>query len=332
MKKSLLALAVLGAFAGAASAQSSVTIYGSLDQSLAKANGGTAVNQGAPAGEAWTVQQSHQSRLGFLGNEDLGGGLSAQFQFEHRFAPDTGGQVGAVMWQGRSYVQLSSTTMGKVYLGRDYAPAFWPAVKSDPFGWDGVGQMGVDMYAGYLNSSGVRQNNNIGYKSPSFSGFTVQAATSLGEAVASREDGFNVEYGAGPIYAALGYERMTGGPVTSDGNSFFDLALHYDLGMVKPMFYYARAKTSNGLKGGVLSNTYWMLGATAPVGPGKLKVAYGRDSFEVPAASDHKRQKFGIGYEYFLSKRTDIYFDVGAAREDTLSNNNAYALGIRHDF
>ena len=45
MKKSLLALAVLGAFAGAASAQSSVTIYGSLDQALTKGNGGTAPNR-----------------------------------------------------------------------------------------------------------------------------------------------------------------------------------------------------------------------------------------------------------------------------------------------
>src|SRR5688500_4625327 len=129
MKKSLLALAVLGAFAGAASAQSSVTIYGSLDMALMKSNGGTAGNNGNPNGtnKAWTLNQSNGSRLGFRGNEDLGGGLSAQFQIEHRFNPDTGNQTSTPFWAGRSYVQLSSASMGRVYLGREYTPAFWPA-------------------------------------------------------------------------------------------------------------------------------------------------------------------------------------------------------------
>jgi predicted porin len=157
MKKSIVALAVLGAFAGAASAQSSVTIYGLLDMSVAKSNGGTAPNNGGPGNKAWTVQQSAGSRLGFRGNEDLGGGLSAQFQIEHRFNPDTGTLNNPnIFWQGRSYVQLTSAGTGSVYLGRDYSPAFWPAVKSDPFGWDGVGQIGTQSYAGYLTPDEVR--------------------------------------------------------------------------------------------------------------------------------------------------------------------------------
>src|SRR5687768_3851499 len=119
MKKSLLALAVLGAFAGAASAQSSVTIYGSVDMAVMKSNGGTAGNNGNPNGttKAWTLNQSNGSRLGFRGNEDLGGGLSAQFQIEHRFTPDDG-NAATPFWAGRSYVQLSSASAGRVYLGR----------------------------------------------------------------------------------------------------------------------------------------------------------------------------------------------------------------------
>src|SRR6185503_18517156 len=148
MKKSLLALAVLGAFAGAASAQSSVTIYGSLDLAVTKGNGGTAANNGANGtSEAWIMKQSASSRLGFRGNEDLGGGLSAQFQIEHRFTPDDGAAANP-FWAGRSYVQLTSAAAGSVYLGREYDPAFWPAVKSDPFGWDGVGQISSLQYAG----------------------------------------------------------------------------------------------------------------------------------------------------------------------------------------
>jgi len=219
MKKSLLALAVLGVFAGAASAQSSVTIYGSLDLAVTKGNGGTASNNGGNGtSKAWIEKQSNGSRLGFRGNEDIGGGLSAQFQIEHRFTPDDGVAANP-FWAGRSYVQLSSSTLGRVYLGREYTPAFWPEVKSDPFGNDGVAQFGAGLsWAGFLTPTnlggvssgltGARTSNTVGYKSPNWGGVTFQLATGLGEGVVARDDGFNVEYGGGPIYAAVGYEHL----------------------------------------------------------------------------------------------------------------------------
>jgi predicted porin len=331
MKKSLLALAVLGAFAGAASAQSSVTIYGSLDLAVTKGNGGTAANNGGNgASKAWIQKQSNGSRLGFRGNEDLGGGLSAQFQIEHRFTPDDGGAA-TPFWAGRSYVQLSSATAGRVYLGREYTPAFWPAVKSDPFGWDGVAQSGSTMWAGFLSpaliggaaSTGVRTSNTFGYKTPNFSGLTAQVAVALGEAVVGRDTGFNVEYGAGPIYAAMGYEKISQNAL--NGNSLLNFAFHYDLGMVKPMFYYARAKVANG----TATNKYFQLGALAPIGGGTLKAAYGRLD---PAGANNTASKIGLGYDYPLSKRTNVYADVGMGRQDTLSNNTTYALGVKHTF
>jgi len=330
MKKSLLALAVLGAFAGAASAQSSVTIYGSLDMSVAKSNGGTAPNPGAPGSKAWTVQQSNGSRLGFRGNEDLGGGLSAQFQIEHRFSPDTGaiGNPNS-FWQGRSFVQLTNASMGSVYLGRDYTPAFWPAVKSDPFGWDGVGQAGTGQYANYLTpdvtGSGVRASNTVGFKSASFGGLTVQGAVGLSETSGlGRNNGFNVEYAGGPLYAALGYEKVTKG--SNDGTGLINLALHYNLGFVKAIGYYARSKT--GLNG-VDSNKSYMLGATAPLGSGLVKAMYYRVD---PQGAGNNRSKVGLGYDYALSKRTGLYADVGYARADGLTNNTAYAFGVKHTF
>ena len=347
MKKSLLALAVLGAFAGAASAQSSVTIYGSLDLAVTKGNGGTAPDNGANGtSKAWIEKQSNGSRLGFRGNEDLGGGLSAQFQIEHRFTPDNGA-ANATFWQGRSYVQLSSASAGRIYLGRDYAPAFWPAVKSDPFGWDGVGQMGSDMWAGYLTNSGVRVPNTVGYKSPSLSGFTVQAAVGLGEGVTSRAQGFNAEYAAGPVYAAMGYEKLSKGPLATDGNSVVNFALHYDLGMVKPIAYYARGKTN----GGTQTHKYLMLGALAPIGGGTLKAAYGRltpdaanaaGNGDALGAGNGTQTKIGLGYDYPLSKRTNVYADLGTARKKgtvgnvaggtAFTNNNVYAVGVKHTF
>jgi predicted porin len=330
MKKSLLALAVLGAFAGAASAQSSVTIYGSIDLAIAKSNGGTSGNNAGQGGgdKAWRLQQSNSSRLGFRGNEDLGGGLSAQFQIEHRYTPDDGA-ANSVFWAGRSYVQLTSAAAGSVYLGREYTPAFWPAVKSDPFGWDGVGQMGSLQWGGYTApgnpNGGVRSSNSIGYKSPNLGGLTVQAAVGLSEATGvGRNNGFNVEYSGGPLYGAVGYESITDG--SNDGRGVLNAALHYDFGFVKAIGYVAKAKIGAG---GNTSSKVWQLGATAPIGPGKLKAAYINVN---PDGADNNTKKFAIGYDYPFSKRTNVYVDFGKTKTDLLTNNNTYAFGVKHTF
>lgn len=330
MKKSLLALAVLGAFAGTASAQSSVTIYGLLDLAITKGNGGTAPNVGANGtSEAWIMKQSTSSRLGFRGSEDLGGGLSAQFHIEHRFTPDDGAAANP-FWAGRSYVQLTSATAGSVYMGREYDPAYWPANKSDPFGGDGVGRMGTMQYAGYADTcsgDSSRTSNTVGYKSPNLGGLTAQGAVSLGEGAAGcgRQVGGNVEYGGGPIYAAVGFLKTSDG--ATDGNSLFNLALHYDLGMVKLIGYYARGKTNLGND----TNKFIQIGATSPIGGGKLKAAYGRLD---PQGNDNNISKFSIGYDYPLSKRTNVYADLGLGRSDVsgATNNNAYAFGLKHLF
>ena len=107
MKRSLLALAVLGAFAGAASAQSSVTLYGRVDLAAGKTFGSE--NHGIANGSG--------SRFGVRGVEDLGGGLSAIFNIETRFDADTGatqnmsvltagGATTNRFWSARSIVGL----------------------------------------------------------------------------------------------------------------------------------------------------------------------------------------------------------------------------------
>lgn len=366
MKKSLLALAVLGAFAGAASAQSSVTIYGVVDLAVQKSNGGNTYSPGVcevaaatatcgPLGtKAWKLQQSTASRLGFRGNEDLGGGLSAQFQIEHRFTPDDGA-AGSIFWGGRSYVQLTSAAAGSIYLGREYAPYFWLAAKSDPFGLDGVGQNTGYLYllSGAhetgMGNNGLptgnpagRHTNAVGYKTPNLGGLTANVAVGLGEGTlaAGRDTGFNVEYAAGPIYAGVGYGKKTGGNAANDGNTLVNFALHYDFGVAKLIGYYGRSKT--GVNSDA-TNKFFLIGATAPLGPGLLKASFGNLSAEpVGAAEEIKIKKFAVGYNYNLSKRTNLYADFSTARDDldfaitsngaASKNSSAYAFGVRHTF
>jgi predicted porin len=83
------------------------------------------------------------------------------------------------------------------------------------------------------------------------------------------------------------------------------------------------------------------LGLTAPVGPGKVKAVYYRvnradTTVGVGAAavtSKNDNSKFGLGYDYALSKRTGMYFDLGvASASDGRTKNNAYAFGVKHTF
>ncbi len=343
MKKSLLALAVLGAFAGAVSAQSSVTIYGVVDEGITKGNGGTATNNGGNGtSKAWQVKQARGSRLGFRGNEDLGGGLSAQFLIEHRFTPDNGAAA-ATFWDGGTYVQLTHAAAGSVYLGRWYTPAFWVALKTDPFGWDGVGQVGSKAWAGYLTGgSGVRTSNTVGYKTPNWGGFTVNLATGLGEGTTGRTDGVNAEFTSGPIYVGVGYEKVSGGPATTatsangDGASLINVGAAYNFGFIRPIVYFGQSKLGVGNS---KTNTFWEVALTAPAGPGNIKFAFGvldpESTVNIGAVlqtANQKQTKAAIGYDYFLSKRTRVYADYSAAKEDNRTNNSVFNLGVRHDF
>jgi len=143
MKKSLLALAAMGAFAGAAHAQSSVTVYGILDTGVVSTKadtfGGTAVTQSAVTGGG----VSSTSRLGFRGREDLGGGVAAEFVLESALlnastsaassaSPlfSTSGTSGA----RQAFVALSSKSLGTASIGYQYTFTHTTALQGDPFG------------------------------------------------------------------------------------------------------------------------------------------------------------------------------------------------------
>jgi len=355
MKKSLLALAVLGAFAGAASAQSSVTIYGKIDLGIAKANeaAGTAAAPlssslaGAPTTDKVTMQPGARNRVGFRGTEDLGGGLKGVFNLEHSLSADDGASLaGQPMWS-QAWLGLSGG-FGEVRLGRDYAPIFYPAVAADPFGYDTVGQAGA---AHTLAGLGVtRHNNQISYKTPSFAGVTAMVAFAPKEA-ATGENAFgaNLAYAAGPLSVGFGFQNagnqtalvvtpaVPGGAaaVTAAETSLYVLTAAYDLGFVRPMFLYAKGTADNAAGGEVADHSNIQIGATAPLGGGELKAVYAqleRDNNPVAGLVNTDVKKFGVGYHYPLSKRTKVYADLGTAKETGLERRTAFDVGVQHNF
>lgn len=100
MKKSLIALAILGGFSGMAAAQSSVTLFSIIDLGV-----GYVKNDAFSSRKSMITSGHSGNRLGLRGVEDLGGGLRAGFWIEGATTPDDG-TAGGQQWTRRSTVSL----------------------------------------------------------------------------------------------------------------------------------------------------------------------------------------------------------------------------------
>lgn len=308
MKKSLLALAVLGAFAGAASAQSSVTLYGKLDLGFAKA-AGSADKQ---------VADGSRSRVGFRGVEDLGGGLKALFQFEHRFNPDTGTVTDTAFWQGLSTVGLGGS-FGTVNLGRQYTAAFSLATDViDPFG----GYTVADLRGESLTKSvaRLRTDNSVRYDG-AFGGLKV--AADIAETPAGGVDrpySVAAQYAAGPFMVAASYDNPTGA-----NDNLATLGGSYTFGPAKVSLGIGRGDNNSNVR-----VKQALAGVTVSVGAaGQVLAGYAQQ--EVGTADATK--KVSLGYRHNLSKRTQLYTDVTRVN-DLLSKTEktGYDFGVIHTF
>lgn len=331
MKKSLLALAVLGAFAGVASAQTNVAIYGIADAGIVLERGGAAgsvskLGSGVASG----------SRIGFKGTEDLGGGLSANFVLENGFNIDTGALTGGLLFGRQAFVGLKGG-FGAVNLGRQYTPHYSLLVSADPFGNGLAGKTTNVM------TTVVRTDNLAKYSSPSMGGFTADVAYGFGEVAgntsASRTIGLNLKYAAGPVMVGLGYHNLNNAANTDDAKNTL-LAGTYDFRVAKAHLAYGVNKGT-----GTVDNTDLMVGVTVPFGASKLVASYIRKDDKSTLNQDARQ--WAVGYFYALSKRTDLYaayaditnkngatFRVGNATDTaaTASGDRAFNLGIRHTF
>ncbi len=204
---STLSLALLGA-AGAAHAQSSVTLYGLIDESFQWVHHANPANDNLYHLAAGNIQGS---RWGLKGTEDLGGGLKAIFQLENGFDPNNGrlGQGGRLFGR-QAYVGLTHDAYGTVTLGRQYDPLVdmvQPLTADNFFGSTFATPGDIDN-----NDNSSRTSNAIKYVSPVFSGFQVEGMYALGGVAGSTGSGQSwsgaATYGVGPFSVAAGYFRM----------------------------------------------------------------------------------------------------------------------------
>jgi len=330
MKKSLLALAVLGAFAGAASAQTSVTVYGVVDAGIVH-------DSGSAAGSATKLSSGIQSgsRLGFKGTEDLGGGLSAKFQLETGIAADTGNNnQGGRPWGRQTWVGLAGN-FGQVSLGRQYTPYFIALDSVDPFG---TGTTGDSQNLFVTGAS--RVDNALVYNTPSMNGFSGSLMYGFGEVVgnssANRNIGLSLAYANGPVGAVLAYHTAKNATDTNNTKVTF-LGGTYNFGPATGHLAVGINKDDAGL-----DSRDYLLGVTVPFGASSVMASYIRKDDR--SAANQDANQLAIGYTYALSKRTNFYttysrisnsngaaYTVGDATNG-YAGDKGLAVGIRHKF
>jgi predicted porin len=327
MKKSLLALAVLGAFAGVASAQSSVTLYGTLDLS-----GKYVKNDGSAKRYSLSQDGINSSQLGIKATEDLGGGLKAGFVLLSGINADTG-SANTQFWNRRATVSLMGN-FGEVRLGRDYTPTFWNDTIFDAFGTNGLGDSSHVLQMS--TASFVRANNSVGYFLPSGIGGVygqVMAAASEGAsgptangtpnvgANQGRYVGGRVGFAAGPFDVAVAYATQRMDAIASQpSQKTFNIGGSYDLSVVKLMGYFDQDKLS--YTGVDKKENRYSLSAVVPFGQSEIHAGYSASKLDFNGATS-KIDQFALGYVYNLSKRTALYSTVSA-----LKNKNATANSV----
>lgn len=325
MKKSLLALAVLGAFAGAASAQSSVTIYGSFDGGIRNLS-----NVNAAGDDRLTMGSNgtyNSNRIGFKGVEDLGGGLNAHFNLETGFNSGTGAfdTAANTLFNRTASVGIGGA-FGSVDLGRQYTVAFKTIGAYDPFNYKYTGIIPLATQGGL-----TRLNNDIQYTG-TFGAITARAEYALGEVAGSTGNGaakaIGATYDDGALTIGGAYtDRKT---VTGLNDDNWTAGAAYKFGAFRVSGGYARNETQVIGAADNDTNNAWV-GASFDITPAlALTAGYYQTKYESGSTETGKRKLAIIGATYALSKRTNFYADIDNARYsgNAAGNGPSQAAGV----
>jgi predicted porin len=345
MKKHVISLAVSMAFAAPAFAQSSVTLYGVIDEGFNYTN-----NVGGK--HIYELQSGYAqgSRWGLKGTEDLGGGLKALFQLENGFNVNNGalGQ-GGLMFGRQAYVGLQQDQYGTVTFGRQYDSVVdFLAPTTANGNW--AGYFFSHPFDNDNTDNSFRVNNTVKYTSPDFAGLQFGGTYSFSNATnfaANRQYGFGGQYANGGLLVAAAYLQASnpsttaGGAINNGGDAnfvasrlrIFGGGINYTFGPATAGFVYTNTDLKNPTKNlGYLNSTESILPTTGPLAGGALnrlryqnfevngkyqftpafflgaQYVYTLENYDATTGSvKPKIHSVGLMADYNLSKRTDVY-------------------------
>lgn len=332
LRPSRLALVCAAAFAAslggvAAQAQtaapaSSVTLNGLIDVSVGRTQApGRAAERGVDNGQMTT------SWIGVRGNEDLGGGLRAVFSLESFLRADTGkaGRFDAdALWARNAFVGVGGG-FGTVTLGRITTDLFVQTLLFNAFG-DSFGYSPSirHQFISGTTTGDTAWSDSIKYATPAFGPLrgAVQFAANDGDG--GRNWAASLGYGSGPVAASLAFQKVKKGIAVDDTTSW-QAAASWDMQPVK--FYGQFGKVDNDTTG----NSWKLidLGAAWSVTPtGKALLQFG----QLRPDQGARRDTFSLGYDHWMSKRTDLYLVGMRDKISGVGSGTSYSAGMRHRF
>ncbi|WP_066332435.1 porin [Azohydromonas lata] len=297
MNKSAFTAAVLAAGAGAASAQTGVSLFGLVDAYVESARiaGQPTVNRVSSGGSA-------ASRWGLRGGEDLGGGLSAHFVIENGFAPDTGAALqGGRLFGRQAWVGLASATAGEIRLGRQYAPIHYSMQGSDIDAFSAFSPV----FAMYLsNGEQSRQDNQVSWWTPKLAGFSGAVSVAAGE---------NAAVAPGPTTGWI--------PATGTARRSLGALLRWQSGNLDASAAFHRG--GQALAAGEAEQQAFNLGAIWRAGSVQVGGNYWLHRNELPSAATARTQGFALGVRVPVAGALSLVAQVAQVRD----NGHAYATG-----
>jgi predicted porin len=358
MKKVVMMLAVGAASFSAVPvfAQSSVTLYGILDDGFAYTNnnGGHSqyfMNSGNLQGDRW----------GLRGSEDLGGGFKTLFVLENGFSIATGklGQGGDEFGR-QAYVGLSKSDVGTITLGRQYDSV---VDYVGAFAAENQWASGYALHPGDMDnlSNSFRVNNSIKFQSTTFSGLSFGALYSLGGVAGSFSRNsiwsMGAGYASGPLNVGVGYVDVKNPNISYYGNNATSSATAsndpyalvysgYASASAQKIFAAGAAYTiGSATLGGTYSNIAFVGIPSASNGNASARFNNVEANFKyqiTPALVagvaldytkgynlNHAQYKQGtVGVDYFISKRTDVFADVTYQHAQGTDSTGAQATAV----
>ncbi|EBA50383.1 porin [Burkholderia pseudomallei] len=337
MRKTAVCFALSLAYIAPTFAQSTVTLYGLIDEGLDYTN-----NVGGHHVYEMQSGYAQGSRWGLKGAEDLGGGMKAVFQLENGFNVNNGklGQ-GGLEFGRQAYVGLASNTYGTLTFGRQYDSVV-----------DYLGQTTANgNWAGYLfahpydndnTDNSFRVNNTVKYASPDFSGFQFGGTYSFSNDTNfanNRQYSVGAQYATGGLLVAAAYlqadnpSATAGGAITNGGDEnfrakrlrVFGAGINYTFGPATAGFVYTNTsltqpESTTYISGSILPATGTLNALKfqnfevnfkyqfTPAFFAGAQYVFTAEHFEASSGNvSPKIHSVGLMADYSLSKRTDVY-------------------------
>lgn len=367
MKKSILALAVAAALAAPIAAQADTILYGSARVSVDYNDEDSTDPLNNNDGN-WDVV-NNDSRLGVLGSEDLGGGLSAVYQYEFGVDVTEGGNLES---NRPKFVGLKGN-FGTLTLGTQETPYYHVAGITDIFNsaktfgstaWLGGSFNGFQIDASNNTSRGkgalTRLDNSLYYSTPDFSGFTGEVmlvmnganAFNGGAGYSDNIDLWNIaaKYSNGPFFAGVSYISLDGNSNVPLSQSLsvdldldqwtvglgytsgpFSIGLTYEQGTLNEFGLLSNARVNGVQIGGDDASNIYVTGSYA-FGNNTISAGYGY--LDPGTEGVDSIDNYLVGYQYNFSKRTRVWVEyIGRSADGILyGDQSAVSIGTRVDF